>query len=567
MIQTDFDIAIIGSGISGSALGAILARHGQRVVIFEAKTHPRFAIGESLILETSEMMRALSHFYDVPELAYFSTENFLAFAGTTHGIKRHFGFLHHEKGERHNPQHTLQAVIPREPHGHELHLYRQDSDYFMMSTAVSYGAQVRQNTAVQDVTIHADQVTIIPARGEPATAKYVVDAGGFRSILAQKFGERDFNLQTHSRGMFTHMVNVPGHARANGVQSAYRLPFTMAEGTLHHLFEGGWLWVIPFNNHAESTNPLCSVGLLLDPRHYPPRPELTPEEEFFSFIQQFPNIATQFAGARAVRDWVRADRLQYSTRQVVGDRWALLGHAAGFIDPLYSKGLYSTLTAVFVLAHQLLKAQQTNDYSATAFSDLQTVTHNFVCSADRLVANSYRSFGNYKLWQVYSVMWLLGAYTELVKLNMMRAQSMQNRQDRQGYYDELVRLKLVGGGYAAFDEVADRVDRLIEQVDPHDETAVATTVREITQIFRSLSWIADPFLALLDGKTYLPKNKIRLSLLRPGQGFMRSGAYKAHFFGDLTMRDLLIYGLKEKVRYARPFLNWQHKKMYHKGAK
>lgn len=567
MKPTDFDVAIIGSGIAGSALGAILARHGQRVVIFEAKSHPRFAIGESLILETSEMMRALAHFFDVPELAYFSTENFLAYAGTTHGIKRHFGFLHHEKGQPHNPQHTLQAIIPKEPHGHELHLYRQDTDYFMMSTAVSYGAEVRQNTAVQDATIHPDHVRIFPAKGEPVTAKYVVDAGGFRSVLAQKFGEREFNLETHSRGMFTHMINVPGHARANKSQSAYNLPFPMAEGTLHHLFEGGWLWVIPFNNHAGSTNPLCSVGLLLDPRHHPPRPDLTPKEEFFSFIEQFPHMATQFANAQAVRDWVRADRLQYNTRQVVGDRWALLGHAAGFVDPLYSKGLYSSLTAVFVLAHQLLQAHQTGNYSASAFADLQTVTHNFVCSADRLIANSYRSFGNYKLWQVYSVMWLLGAYTELVKLNMMRAQSMQAGQDRQDYYDQLVRLKLVGGGYAEFDEVADKVDRLIEQVDPHDETAVDYTVREINQIFRELSWIADPFVALLDGKTYLPKNKIRLNLLQPGSGFMRSGAYKAHFFGDLTLWDLLVYGAREKLRYARPFLNRRHKKMFQQQAK
>lgn len=562
MTMAEYDVAIIGSGIGGSSLAAILARHGQRVIVFEAKAHPRFAIGESLILETSEMMRALTHFFDVPELAYFSTENFLPFAGTTHGVKRHFGFLHHQPGQPHDVRHTLQAVIPQEPHGHELHLYRQDTDYFMMSTAVSYGATIHQNTPVQDITCHEGHVTIVPAQGKPVTAQYVVDAGGFRSLLAQKFGARDFNLQTHSRGMFTHMINVPCYHQTGGSQKSYDLPYRMSEGTLHHVFAGGWVWVIPFDNHPDSTNPLCSVGLLLDPRQHPPRNDLPPEEEFYAFIAQYPNIAAQFAQARAVRDWTRAGRLQYHSTEVVGDRWALLGHAAGFIDPLYSKGLYTTLTAVFLLAHLLLKARQTGDYSAAAFADVQTVTQNFVRSADRLVANSYRAFHSYRLWQVYAVLWLLGAYTEFVKLNMMRAQTGK---DRQAYYNQLVTLKLVGGGYAAFDTVAQQVDALMEAVDIEEETAVAATAAEIAQIFRSLDWIADPFVALLDGKTHLPKNKLRLSLLKPGEGFMRDGTYKTHFFGELSMKDLLRYGLNEKIQYARPYLTRQHRQRWKEG--
>ena len=58
--QTKFDVAIIGSGINGSLLGAILARNGQKVIIFEAGAHPKFAIGESTILEASETLRAIA---------------------------------------------------------------------------------------------------------------------------------------------------------------------------------------------------------------------------------------------------------------------------------------------------------------------------------------------------------------------------------------------------------------------------------------------------------------------------------------------------------------------------
>ncbi|MCA9970988.1 MAG: tryptophan 7-halogenase [Anaerolineales bacterium] len=558
MTTTHHDVAIIGSGIAGAALGAILARQGLRVVIFEAKSHPRFAIGESLILETSETMRALADLYGVPELAYFSSENFLPFSGTTHGVKRHFGFLHHVEGRPHDKARTLQAVIPREPHGHELHLYRQDTDYFMMATAVRHGATVLQNTPVADIALHPDHAAVVTAAGAVHTAAYVVDAGGFRSILAQKFDLREFDLQTHSRALFTHMVGVPCYHQVGGSRQAYGLPFRMSEGTLHHLFDGGWLWVIPFDNHARATNPLCSVGLLLDPRQHPPRDDLSPAAEFAQFIARYPTIHAQLSGAAPVRPWTRTGRIQYTSKRVVGDRWALLGHAAGFIDPLYSKGLYSSLAAVGLLAHLLLQAHRTGDYSAATFAPLEQLTQSFVRSADRLVANSFKSFANYKLWQVYAVQWLLGAYTEYLRLNTMRA--ITGMADRAAYMQRLRQLKLVGGGFPEFDAVAAQVDGLIEAVDPADETAVDHAVAHIRQIYAGLAWMPQPFNALLRGKTHLPRNKIRLSLLNPETGFMGSGAYRAHFFEELSLVDLLRFGAAEKLRYAAPRLAWQHRR-------
>ncbi|MEZ4645948.1 MAG: NAD(P)/FAD-dependent oxidoreductase, partial [Chloroflexota bacterium] len=268
-----------------------------------------------------------------------------------------------------------------------------------------------------------------------------------------------------------------------------------------------------------------------------------------------------FKGAQAVRDWVRAGRIQYSSTQVVGDRWALLGHAAGFIDPLYSKGLYSSLTAVSLLAHLLLQAKQSGDYSAAAFAPLQQLTAAFVHSADRLIANSFKSFGNYKLWQVYAVQWLLGAYTEYLRLNMIRAQAGN---DRQTYYQRLTQLKLVGGGFPEFDIIAQQVDDIIEAVDVQDEAAVDTAVAAINAIYAKVTWMPEPFRALLRGKTYLPKNKARLSLLNPETGFMGSGAYRAHFFEEMTLLDLARFGLQEKLRYATPILARQQRRIYQK---
>ncbi len=120
-----YDVAIIGSGIGGSTLATVLARQGLSVIVFEGGVHPRFTIGESMILETSEAMRALAEFYDVPELAYFSSENFYSYIGTGHGVKRHFSFIHHTTGQKQDVRNSLQAIIPKLPYGHEIHIHRQ----------------------------------------------------------------------------------------------------------------------------------------------------------------------------------------------------------------------------------------------------------------------------------------------------------------------------------------------------------------------------------------------------------------------------------------------------------
>ncbi len=536
--QPTFDVAIIGSGIAGTTLACILAKQGKQVLLFEAKEHPRFAIGESMILETSEMMRAIAHFYDIPEIAYFSSENFRQNVGTSHGVKRHFGFWHHQQGKPHNATHTLQAVIPKEPHGHELHLYRQDSDHFMLKCAVKYGVTVQQNTQISDATFADDGVTLVDALGFQYRTDYLVDACGFRSLLAKRFNLRTQVQQTKSRAIFTHMIDVENVPRETS-----DLPFDMAEGTLHHVFDGGWLWVIPFDNFHGATNPVKSVGLLLDPDKYPQRNDVSPETEFFEFIERFPSIHQQLKSGKAIRDWTRAPRIQYGTTQVVGDRWALLGHAAGFIDPLYSKGLYVSMTSVFVLSHLLLTQ---TDYSREVFRPLETVTQNFLKTNDRLVANSYKSWEHYSLWQAYSALWLLGAYTEYVKLNSIRA---THNEDRDAYVAALLTLKMSGGGYAEFDTVANQIDTIIEAVDTSSPLAVLEARHKIDAIFSDLPWMPGPFMALLDGATSLPRNKIRPDLLKKETGFLGSGNYRKHFFGDASLIDLGVSFMKERWRW------------------
>lgn len=64
--RPSYDVVILGSGIAGSILGAVLARNGVKVLLADAATHPRFAVGESMIPQLVAWLRVLAERYDVP---------------------------------------------------------------------------------------------------------------------------------------------------------------------------------------------------------------------------------------------------------------------------------------------------------------------------------------------------------------------------------------------------------------------------------------------------------------------------------------------------------------------
>ena len=231
----------------------------------------------------------------------------------------------------------------------------------------------------------------------------------------------------------------------------------------------------------------------------------------------------------------------------MGDRFALLGHAVGFIDPLFSKGLYVSMMSTCLLAHLLLEARESGDYSAAAFQPLEKSTLAFIASNDRLIANAYKSFADYRLWNVYSVLWLLGAYTELVRLGSVRLQA----RDRHEYHALADGLKLVGGGFHEFDAVAAQVDGIMEALDLANDDAVVAAAAEMQALLRSVEWMPKPFLAVLDGKNHLPENKLRPGLLTPNAGFLGHGAYREHFFGSRSTANVIQAFVERKIALFR----------------
>ncbi|HEY4006933.1 MAG TPA: tryptophan 7-halogenase [Pseudonocardia sp.] len=477
-----YDVVVLGSGIAGSMLGAILARHGTRVLILDAGVHPKFAIGESTIPYTLVALRTVAERYDVPEIKTLATfTNCTRVIAPSHGVKKHFGFLIHHEGQSQDPAETNQFNTPGLLH-EASHMFRQDTDAYLFHAALKYGCEQRQNAAVVDVEFDGAGADVTIANGERFRGRYVVDASGFRSPLAEKYGLRDTpcRFKHHSRSMWNHMVGVTPTDQLFAHQPRTALPpVPWYQGTVHHMFERGWFWVIGFDNHKASRSPLCSVGLTLDPRRYPRDESLSPGAEFEQYAQRFPDIARQYQGARPVRDWISTGRLQYSSRQVVGDRWCLLSHAAGFIDPLFSRGLSNTAEAVNALAWRLLDAVRDDDFSAERFEYIDRLQQSLFDFNDELVNAAFISFSDYQLWSAVFRIWAWGSNAGTFRLQEGLTEFMRDGRDShlrdleeaahlgfywpdhdgyRGLFDTMVRLcDEVEAGVTSSAEAADRL--------------------------------------------------------------------------------------------------------------
>ena len=433
-----YDVIIIGSGIAGSVLGSILARNDAKVLLIDAGKHPRFAIGESTVRDTTKLMALLGDVYDVPEL-----HGLAGFVNVTRevskrcGMKRNFGFTYHEDGKAHDPDKIYQVVIPDAFDGPEAHYYRADVDHHMVKVAQGYGAELLEETRIQDVDFHDWGVEVTTTAGDRYQARYIVDGAGFRSPLAQKFDLREQppRMKTHARAMFTHMTGVKPYEQV-APETMERVPRRWSQGTLHHCFHGGWLWVIPFNNgpDGDAHNASVSVGFQLDPRIHPFNPDVSPEEEFNALLDRFPSLKAQFADAEVTRKWTRTGpRMQYSSKRTIGDRFWLAPHAAGFIDPLYSRGLPITLSAMVPMADALLKAIADDDFSTARFEGVDELVQRSLDRADDLVHGSYTSWRNFDLWNAWVRVW----YTS-VNLSTMHIAASHQRFNEGGTREQLI---------------------------------------------------------------------------------------------------------------------------------
>jgi len=320
-----YDVAIIGGGPAGSTAATLLAKAGRRVIVFEREKFPRFHIGESLLpfsVQTFDRL-GVREKLDRAFLPKFGGE-IMAACGTR-AIKFYF-----KDGFRSQRDRAYQVT-------------RSDFDKVLLDHSRENGAEVREETEIErlefadehvdlywnDVPRSRDRVPKImghnsarPSTEEGRTrARYLLDCSGRQTILGSLFNFKRIYDHLQKFSVFAHYDNVE------------RLPGK--DATLIRMVRGldRWFWTIPL------TETRTSVGVVMDTATFRAT-KLAPERALEKFIADQPLIAERMEKAVRVSPVYSASDFSYRNTRLDGDRWLLAGDAAGFIDPVFSSGVF-----------------------------------------------------------------------------------------------------------------------------------------------------------------------------------------------------------------------------------
>ena len=351
----DFDVAVVGSGFAGSLFALVARALGRSVILLEKGRHPRFAIGESSSPLANLLLDQLCRRYGLDRIRPFSAWGswVRSYPEVDCGLKRGFTFFGHSAGEprRRDPARANELLVAASPRDAvaDTHWNRADFDHFLAREAQAAGVEY-----VDDVVLDHFEGSGSAVRLEGRTAgralsvrgRLVVDASGPRGFLWRmlRLPETAFPHLPRSAGLYTHFRGVARLEDLPAFASPEDPPYPIDDAAVHHVFEGGWVWVLRFRSG------LVSAGVAAKPEL---AAELRLEEgepAWMRLLARFPSIGEQFARASAARPFVHAPALPLRAAAAAGPDWILLPSAAAFVDPMLSTGIPLTLLGIERLA-------------------------------------------------------------------------------------------------------------------------------------------------------------------------------------------------------------------------
>ena len=330
-----FDVAIIGGGPAGSAAGTLLAKAGRRVVIFEKEKFPRFSVGESTLPATLNTLERMGVREKIDQGGFLIKHGGEIVSAC--GQRVRFYFRNGFKSKRPTAYQVL----------------RSEFDRILLDHAAESGCDVRQQTPVDSFALDDEGVTLSSGHAQQVVrAKYVIDCSGRNCLIGNRFQlKRRFpNLRKFS--LYAYYEDV---RRLDG-----------PDGTLTRMVrtKESWFWMIPLKGKV------TSIGVVMDAEKFK-NMKMSPEDALAYCIAEQPVVNEWMENARRVTEVYATGDFSYRNKQLFGDRWLLAGDAAGFIDPVFSSGVYLALLSGEQAADALNVALDQPQRRAKAFHDYE----------------------------------------------------------------------------------------------------------------------------------------------------------------------------------------------------
>jgi FADH2 O2-dependent halogenase len=205
-----------------------------------------------------------------------------------------------------------------------------------------------------------------------------------------------------TEALYTHFTNVRRLDEIVADAGGEVPPYPVDDAAVHHVFEGGWIWVLRFRNGITSAGVAATHSLATTLGFS------EGSSAWQRLLQRFPTVHDQFAAAAEARPFVHAGRLSFRSSAIAGPRWALLPSAAGFVDPLLSTGFPLVLLGVMRLA-EIFERDWESPRLGPALGVYARQTENELLATARLVGSLYASMANFPLFVSLSLLYFAAA--------------------------------------------------------------------------------------------------------------------------------------------------------------